>query len=267
MGDHEEDRTLIRFGDDVHEYALDPHTYTLFRPNKPPLELQTKVFDVLYYLVKHHDRYVRTQELSGKFWRDQDFSDSALERTMTNVRQSIGDERFIQTRRNVGYRFIGDVRMDVDPAASPSPNTTRQENDKSRSLKHATILVVDDEPAVLDLLFDTLSLQGFQVLKATDGLEAIDIAWDKRPELVLLDIHLRSDERDPNGFSVLRKMKEKAPDIPVILMSGKYKDIDALADTAVKSVSSGAVDFLPKPSTVDAIVGKVIKHLLNAKTT
>jgi two-component system cell cycle response regulator len=116
------------------------------------------------------------------------------------------------------------------------------------------ILVVDDQCDNRELLEIILGWEGFFVLTATCGAEALSTAEQKPFDLVLLDIMMP----DMNGYQVLAKLKDSATTkhIPVMLLSG-------LADRAAKllGVSAGAEDFLAKPLQRETLVARV-KSLL-----
>jgi DNA-binding winged helix-turn-helix (wHTH) protein len=93
---------------------LDTERYELRRPGGV-IRLRRKVFQVLTYLLAHHDRIVSKQELCAQVWPQQFVSEAALENTIKAVRQAIGDsgrrQQLIQTVYSVGYRVIAAVEM------------------------------------------------------------------------------------------------------------------------------------------------------------
>jgi CheY-like chemotaxis protein len=100
-----------------------------------------------------------------------------------------------------------------------------------------TILVVEDDPDVANLMCMTLGHEGFQVKHAASGEEAVQIAQEQVPDLISLDIRLP----DINGFEVLRQLRaqSKTADIPVFVVS-------VISDEA-QGMRFGAVDYLTKP--------------------
>jgi len=108
------------------------------------------------------------------------------------------------------------------------------------NVEESVILVVDDKPSNLDVLFNVFEKTEYDVLFASDGNTCLQIVEDEQPNLILLDVMMP----DIDGFETCRRLKanEKTQGIPVIFMT-------ALADTAdkVKGVEVGAVDYITKP--------------------
>ncbi|OAB61143.1 hybrid sensor histidine kinase/response regulator [Leptolyngbya valderiana BDU 20041] len=122
------------------------------------------------------------------------------------------------------------------------------------SLNSSVILIVDDNPANLDVLSDFLDSAGFEVLVAQDGESALDKVYYAPPDLILLDIMMPGID----GFETCKRLKSdpKTIDIPVIFTS-------ALADTVdkVKGLSIGAVDYITKPFQQEEVLARVRLHL------
>ena len=100
-----------------------------------------------------------------------------------------------------------------------------------------TILAVDDDPKVLKILEHSLTREGFAVVCAADGFEALDRAREKKPDLVLLDIMMPGMD----GFETLRKLKEFL-DVPVIILSARGEEVDR-----VVGFRMGVDDYQTKP--------------------
>jgi diguanylate cyclase (GGDEF)-like protein len=121
-----------------------------------------------------------------------------------------------------------------------------------------TILIVDDSPANLGMLFDCLTQAGFSVLMAETGESAIEKVNSARPDIILLDIIMPGID----GFETCRQLKanESTQDIPVIFMT-------ALSQTAVvvRGFQLGAVDYITKPTQQEIVLARVTTHLMIQK--
>ncbi|MFO8040319.1 MAG: EAL domain-containing protein [Sodalinema sp.] len=117
-----------------------------------------------------------------------------------------------------------------------------------------SILIVDDDPANLEVLSNLLERSGYEVLIARDGQSAIERAQYDPPDLICLDVMMPGID----GFETCRRLKEMADtaDIPVIFMT-------ALSDIEhqVMGLSLGAVDYIPKPFYEDVVLSRVQLHL------
>jgi len=108
-----------------------------------------------------------------------------------------------------------------------------------------TILVVDDEESICQSLRAILEDEGYQVLVAGSGEDALKIADNEMPQLVLLDIWLPGID----GLETLKAIKTAYPNILVIMMSGH-----GTIETAVKATKLGAFDFIEKPLSLDKVI-------------
>ena len=106
----------------------------------------------------------------------------------------------------------------------------------------AKILVVDDESAICELCARSLLRYGYGVVSTTSPLEAVDMMREQEYDLLLLDV--RMPEMD--GLEVMRRVREFAPDVAIVVMTG-YASVEA----AIEAVKQGAADFLPKPFQLD----------------
>jgi two-component system KDP operon response regulator KdpE len=109
------------------------------------------------------------------------------------------------------------------------------------------VLVVDDEAGILRLLKLELSEQGFRVITAANGEEALQLAEEQRPDIVLLDIIMP----ELTGPEVLRRLRERWP-VPVIFVTAK----DAEADK-VRGLEFGADDYIVKPFSPDELAARI----------
>jgi len=124
----------------------------------------------------------------------------------------------------------------------------------SKNKDQPVILIVDDNPTNLGILFDFLADSGFQVLVAQDGEDAIDQVEYAMPDLILLDIIMPGID----GFETCRRLKakESTQAIPIIFMT-------ALSDTVdkVKGLNLGAVDYITKPLQHEEVLARIQTQL------
>jgi len=114
------------------------------------------------------------------------------------------------------------------------------------------ILVVEDEPAVANLISRALSDEGFVVRKAPDGGAGLDLARTGRYELVVLDLLLP----DLDGFEVLRGIIDALPEQRVLVLS-----VLSAVEAKVRCLETGAVDYLTKPFSLVELVARVRAHI------
>lgn len=116
------------------------------------------------------------------------------------------------------------------------------------------ILLIDDEPDVLDLIKSRLEINDYEVITALNGEEGIKRAQEVRPDLILLDIIMPGKD----GFEVCRELKVNfsTKDIPVIFLSAKGRE-----DDAFEGLRLGAVNYIVKPYDPKELLDKVDKAL------
>jgi len=121
----------------------------------------------------------------------------------------------------------------------------------------STILIVDDEPAFRDYLGTLLRTQGFRVVAAGDGVEALDEFSHHQPDLVLLDIEMP----ELDGFQVCQRLKQNPETrlTPVVLVTGLTASQDR-----IRGIEVGANDFLSKPVDSNELLARV-RSLLSLK--
>ncbi|MCD6300007.1 MAG: response regulator transcription factor [Dehalococcoidales bacterium] len=110
-----------------------------------------------------------------------------------------------------------------------------------------TILVVDDEPHMVQFISMNLELEGFRVVSATNGYEALEKVTRELPDLVILDIMMP----DMDGFETLEKIREVST-IPVIFLSVKGEELDR-----VHGLDLGADDYMTKPFSPRELVSRI----------
>jgi CheY-like chemotaxis protein len=118
----------------------------------------------------------------------------------------------------------------------------------------ATILVVDDEPDVVELIGFSLRIRDYEVLSAHDGLEGLHKARRLHPDLIVLDVMMEGMD----GLTVceILRAQPSTRDIPVIILTAAVGEMARL-----NSVAAGAADFLSKPFSPSDLVRRV-DHLL-----
>ncbi|MEK6742488.1 MAG: sigma-54 dependent transcriptional regulator [Nitrospirota bacterium] len=107
-----------------------------------------------------------------------------------------------------------------------------------------TILIVDDEESIRKSLKDILGDEGYEVVTAASGREALDVLAEAQPSLALLDIAMP----DMDGIETLRRFKETRPEMQVIMITGH-----GTIETAVQTTKMGAYDFIQKPLSLERI--------------
>jgi two-component system alkaline phosphatase synthesis response regulator PhoP len=120
-----------------------------------------------------------------------------------------------------------------------------------------TILVVDDEPKIVQLARDYLEHAGFAVLTAPGGKPALELAQAKQPDLIVLDLGLP----DLDGLDVLRTVRREA-DLPVIVLTARAEETDKLV-----GLELGADDYLTKPFSPKELVARVRAVLRRSDAT
>jgi len=116
--------------------------------------------------------------------------------------------------------------------------------------KSALILVVDDIPDTLDLLANWLELHNFSTIKATSGKQAIDMAAEHRPDLILLDVMMPKMD----GIETCRQLKanHQTASIPIILVTAKDP-----SDARAEGMIAGAIDYITKPVNLQDLTTRV----------
>ena len=108
-----------------------------------------------------------------------------------------------------------------------------------------SILIVDDEPSILQTMGGLLTDEGFEVITALNGYEALKVIDVESPDLVLLDIWMPGID----GIETLKEIKKDNPNIQVIIVTGH-----GTIETAVKATKLGAFDLIEKPLSIDKVI-------------
>ena len=120
-----------------------------------------------------------------------------------------------------------------------------------------TILIVDDEQKIVDLLVHNLTREGYNTIEANDGQTAINLALEKRPDLILLDVVLPRID----GLTVCKKIKN-AYNVPILMVSAKDDELDKIV-----GLELGADDYITKPFGVREVVARVKANLRKVEAT
>ena len=116
--------------------------------------------------------------------------------------------------------------------------------------KKISILIIDDEPSILEVLQRVLTDEGYKALSAESGRKGIDILQKRKTDVVLLDAWMP----DMNGIETLKKIKEESPEIEVILITGHGTE-----ELVAEAIELGASDFLEKPLSLGNLLSSIEK--------
>ncbi len=120
----------------------------------------------------------------------------------------------------------------------------RQEGAQARP----KLLVVEDDPNIVELLSASLRFAGFDVTAATNGAEAVAAARESRPDLVVLDVMLP----DLDGFEVIRRLREGGVRTPVVFLTAR----DA-TDDKIRGLTLGGDDYVTKPFSLEELTARI----------
>jgi DNA-binding response OmpR family regulator len=115
------------------------------------------------------------------------------------------------------------------------------------NLDKKTILIVDDEKTIVDMLVYNLQKEGYSTLEANDGEEAVKIALESKPDLVLLDIMLPKMD----GLAVCKRIRQSL-NIPILMISAKDEEIDKIL-----GLELGADDYITKPFNILEVKARI----------
>ena len=118
-----------------------------------------------------------------------------------------------------------------------------------------TILIVDDEQPIIDMLVYNLEKEGYNTLEATDGEKAVDIALNNTPDLILLDIMIPKMD----GLSVCKRIRHTL-NVPIIMLSAKGEEIDKIL-----GLELGADDYITKPFSIRELMARIKANLRKGK--
>jgi DNA-binding response OmpR family regulator len=111
-----------------------------------------------------------------------------------------------------------------------------------------TILVVDDEPDIVLGLKDALEFEGFRVLAATSGKEAVQLARQERPNAILLDLMLP----DKNGYQICEEVRHFDVSVPILMLTARSQEADK-----IRGLDAGADDYVTKPFSLGELIARL----------
>lgn len=117
------------------------------------------------------------------------------------------------------------------------------------------ILIVDDEKPIVDILKFNLQKEGFDTIEAYDGATGLQLAMEKNPDLILLDVMLP----EMDGFTVCKEIRMKSQ-VPIILLTAREEEVDK-----VLGLELGADDYITKPYSVRELLARIKANLRRTK--
>ena len=118
-------------------------------------------------------------------------------------------------------------------------------------MENPTVLVVEDEPALVETLQYSLSRQGYQVITGNDGQAALDLARKHKPDIIVLDVMLPKLD----GFEVCRILRQEM-NVPILMLTARTDEVDKIVGLEV-----GADDYLTKPFSMRELIARVKAQL------
>lgn len=178
---------------------------------------------------------------------------TTIQFTLPAAREAVEDEREAQGRQAHALAEIA-----ISAAAAAAAHETRNPAKESPAGAEYTILVADDDTATLQVMVNLLAMEGYSVLAATDGPEALR-QLDRRRKIDLMIVDLMMP--GVNGYEVCRAVRERysLSELPVLILAARYRKEDMLAGLA-----AGANDFVGKPVEAEELRARV-RTLLGMK--
>lgn len=123
--------------------------------------------------------------------------------------------------------------------------------------KEIRILLVEDEPSLIFTLRDTLESEGYEVIVSEDGEQAVGLAQEHKPDIMILDIMLPGK----NGYEICHEIRSLKFTFPIIMLTAKDQELDK-----VKGLDIGADDYITKPFGVKELLARIQARLRRAGT-
>lgn len=115
-----------------------------------------------------------------------------------------------------------------------------------------TVLVVEDEANIVDILTFNLEREGYAVLSAYDGQAGLALAREKKPDLILLDLMLPKI----NGFEVCKTLRDEDSTVPILMLTAREEESDK-----VRGLELGADDYITKPFSIRELMARVKRNI------
>ncbi|HEX6686216.1 MAG TPA: response regulator transcription factor [Candidatus Limnocylindrales bacterium] len=115
-------------------------------------------------------------------------------------------------------------------------------------MPEASLLVVEDDPNILELLSASLRFAGFEVRTATSGSQALTAATERRPDLVVLDVMLP----DVDGFDVIKRLRADGDRVPVVFLTARDG-----TDDKIRGLTLGGDDYVTKPFSLEELTARI----------
>ncbi|HSR87357.1 MAG TPA: response regulator transcription factor, partial [Pontiella sp.] len=119
-----------------------------------------------------------------------------------------------------------------------------------------TVLIVEDDPAMLTGLKDNFTYKGYKVVTANDGEKGLDAALNAHPDLIILDIMLPKI----NGYEICRLIRQEGLEMPIIMLTAKGEESDA-----VLGLNIGADDYVTKTFSINELLARAAAFLRRTK--
>ncbi|MHC5124297.1 MAG: response regulator transcription factor, partial [Planctomycetota bacterium] len=111
-----------------------------------------------------------------------------------------------------------------------------------------SILIIEDDPSILEIVKDNFEYEGYTVKTASDGEKGLEYALNDRPALILLDIMLPG----LNGYEICRRIRENELHMPIIMLTAKGQESDIIL-----GLNLGADDYITKPFSIKELLARV----------
>jgi two-component system response regulator MprA len=121
----------------------------------------------------------------------------------------------------------------------------------------ATILVVDDDRAIRESLHRALELEGYRIITAADGAQALDLVAAEQPDVIVLDLMMPNVD----GLTVCRRLRARRDRTPILMLTARTETSDR-----VSGLDAGADDYLPKPFDLDELLARIRALLRRTKS-